>query len=251
MLTQAIAQWLSFLDARAATSAGLLAGGLAVVALATLAGAWLAGGRRDRRQVWFGAAAGALLVIALLHLLPDAWSSAQAAAVPWWLVPLAAVGAFAATIALSRVGCACDADEEHACGTGAATALAAHRFLEGAALALTGPVTAVALAVHAFGEGMAVGALLRERRRLLVIWLALMCIGPVVGALAVTAIPALAVAEPFLLALAAGVLAQAARISLRAAFPRRLSGGWRLTPAPALALVTAASVTAVAVHLVG
>lgn len=249
MLTQVAGPWLSFLDVRSGTSAALLAGGLGVVALATLAGAWLAGSRGDRRQVWFGAAGGALLVIALLHLLPDAWSSAHTAGLPWWLVPLSAVAAFAATIAVSRVGCACEADEEHACGTGAAGALAVHRFLEGAALALTGPVTAVALAVHAFGEGMAVGALFRGRRRL-ALWLTLMCTGPVLGALAVTAMPSLAVAEPFLLALAAGVLAQAARISLRAAFPRRLSG-WRLTPAPALALVVAASITAVAVRLVG
>lgn len=235
---------------RLQSPAGLLAGGLALVALATLAGAWLAGSRGGRRQVWFGAAAGALLVIAVVHLLPDAWSSAQAAGVPVWLVPLAAVAAFAATIVISHAGCACEADEEHASGTGAATALAIHRFLEGAALALTGPVTAVALGVHAFGEGMAVGALLRGRRRLLAAWLALMCLGPVLGAVAVNAIPALAVAEPFLLALAAGVLGQAAWISLRAAFPRQLSSR-RLSAAPTLALVVAASLTAVAVHLAG
>jgi hypothetical protein len=97
---------------------------------------------------------------------------------------------------------------------------------------------------------MAVGALLRERRRLLAVGLGLMCAGPVLGALAVSAIPELAVAEPFLLALAAGVLAQAARISLRAAFPRR-QVGWRPSAAPVLALVLAASVTAVAVRLIG
>lgn len=228
---------------------GVLAGGLVLVAVATLAGAWLGGGRGDRRQVWFGAAAGALLVIALVHLLPDAWTGAQQAGIPVWLVPLTAVAAFVATIAISRVGCACEADEEHASGTGAAVALAAHRFLEGAAMALTGPVTAVALGVHAFGEGMAVGALLRGKRRQRVIWLTVMCIGPVVGALAVTAVPVLDVAEPFLLALAAGVLAQAARISFRAAF-RGLSG-WRLTPAPAAALVVAATVTTLAVHVLG
>lgn len=229
---------------------GLAVVGLAVVGLATLAGAWLAGSRGGRRQVWFGAAAGALLVIALLHLLPDAWSSAQAAGVPIWLVPLAAAVAFSATIVVSRVGCACEADEEHACGSGAAVALAVHRVLEGAALALTGPITAIALAVHAFGEGMSVGALLRARRRLMALWLGLMCVAPVLGALAVRGIPVLAVAEPFLLALAAGVLAQAARISLRAAFPGPLRG-WRLSATPTLALVVAASITAVAIRLTG
>lgn len=230
--------------------AGLLAAGLVLVGLATLAGAWLAGGRGARRQVWFGAAAGALLVIALLHLLPDAWSSARKAGIPVWVVPLVAAAAFAATVVVSRMGCACDADREHACGTGAATALAVHRFLEGAALALTGPVTAVALGVHAVGEGMAVGALLRDRPRRRLIWLAVMCVSPLPGALAVTGLPVLAVAEPFLLALAAGVLAQAARISLRAAFSGRQPGR-RLTPAPALALVVAASLTVVAVQLAG
>ena len=193
---------------------GLLAGGLALVALATLAGAWLAQTRGGRRQVWFGAAAGALLVIALLHLLPDAWTSAHRAGIPAWLVPLAAAAAFAATFAVSRAGCACEADEEHASGSGAATALAVHRCLEGAALALTGPVTAVALGAHALGEGMAVGALLRGRRRLLALWLVLMCAGPLVGALAVRALPVLAVAEPFLLALvvAASLTAVAVRL---------------------------------------
>lgn len=227
------------------------AAGLVLVALATLGGAWLAGGRGDRRQVWFGAAAGALLVIAVLHLLPDAWTSARQAGIPVWLVPAAAVVAFAATIAISRAGCACEADEEHASGSGAATALAVHRFLEGAALALTGPLTAVALGVHAFGEGMAVGTLLREKRRQRLVWLAVMCAGPVMGALAVTAVPALHIAEPFLLALAAGVLMQAARISLRAAFPRGLAGWPHLAPAPVLALVVAAALTAAAVRLVG
>lgn len=230
--------------------AGPLAAGLALVGLATLTGAWLAGGRGGRRQVWFGAAGGALLVIALLHLFPDAWSSARKAGIPIWVVPLVAAAAFAATIVVSRMGCACDADREHACGTGAATALAVHRFLEGAALALTGPVTAVALGVHAVGEGMAVGALLRDRPRLRLLWLAVMCVSPLPGALVVRGLPVLAVAEPFLLALAAGVLAQAARISLRAAFPRPVSS-WRLTPAPALAVVVAASLTVVAVQLAG
>lgn len=250
VVMQAIRSELTGLAPRLTSPAGVLVGGLVLVALATLAGAWLAGGRESRRQVWFGAAAGALLVIAALHLFPDAWSSAQKAGLPSWLVPLVAVGAFVATSVLGRAGCACQADEEHASGIAAATALAVHRFLEGAALALTGPVTAVALGVHALGEGMAVAALLRGRRRQLTVWLAVMCAGPVLGALAVAAVPVLDAAQPFLLALAAGVLAQAARISLRAAFPRRLSG-WRLTQAPALALVVTASITAVAVHLAG
>lgn len=224
--------------------------GVGVVAAATLAGAWLARGRGDRRQVWFGAAAGALLVIALAHLLPDAWAGAQEAGLPRWLVPASAVASFAANIAICRAGCACDAHEENAGGAASAAALAVHRFLEGTALALTGPVTAAALAVHALGEGMAVGALLRGRRRRLAAWLIVMCAGPAVGVALAGAVPALAVAEPLLLAVAAGVLAQAARISLRAAF-RHASSGWRWTTAPAVAVAVSASLTALAVYGAG
>jgi zinc transporter ZupT len=233
-----------------ASSTALLATGVGLVALATLVGAWLARRRAGQRQLWFGAAAGALLVIALLHLVPDAWAGAKDAGLPAWLVPLIAVVSFAVTVAVSRAGCACEADEEHASGAGSAGALAVHRFLEGAALALTGLVTAVALAVHALGEGLAVGALLRTQPRRLAGWLAVMSIGPAIGAIAADAIPALLIAEPLLLAVAAGVLAQAARISLRAAFQHRRSG-MRVMTAPAAAIVVSAAVTALAVYGVG
>src|SRR6266487_4099532 len=57
----------------------LVAAGVGVVAVATVAGAGLARWRPGQPELWFGAAAGALLVIAGLHLLPDAWSAARAA----------------------------------------------------------------------------------------------------------------------------------------------------------------------------
>ena len=41
-----------------------------LMAAATVAGAWLARRRRGHREIWFAAAAGALLIIAGLHLLP-------------------------------------------------------------------------------------------------------------------------------------------------------------------------------------
>jgi hypothetical protein len=68
-------------------------------------------------------------------------------------------------------------------------------------------------------------------------WLDLMCLSP-------------AAAEPVLLALAAGVLAQAARVSLRAAFrgPRPAD---LLLSRPAAATTMAAIVTALAVHADG
>lgn len=228
----------------------LVLAGTAVMAAATLAGAWLANRGNQHRQMWFGAAAGTLLVIALVHLLPDAWHGAGDSGLPAWLVPVVAATSFVVNRLVSRVGCTCQADEEHASGAWSAAALGLHRFLEGAALALSGFLTAVALAAHAFGEGMSVAALLRGYRRRLAAWLAVMCIGPAVGAAAVAVIPALDIAEPLLLAVAVGVLAQAAVISLRSAFPS-LPARRRITPGPALAMLVAASLTALAVYGVG
>jgi zinc transporter ZupT len=250
MLLYAIGRLAGAANGGSAGSPALLAAGAGVVAVATLAGAWLVRRPGDRQQVWFGAAAGVLLVIALMHLLPDAWAGARAAGVPTWLVPVVAVASFAVNIAVSRAGCACAADEQHASGGSSAAALALHRFLEGAALALAGLVTAAALAVHAFGEGAAVGALLRAQPRRLAAWLTVMCLGPAGGAVAADAIPALDIAEPLLLAIAAGVLAQAARISLHAAF-RQAPSGWRLAITPAAAVVVSASLTALAVYGAG
>src|SRR5215469_17136148 len=103
--------------------------------------------------------AGAPLVIAALHVLPDAWSPARAAGIWPWAVPLAAAGAFFLTGLAARIGCTCGRDTRPAGGTGAAAALAIHRFLEGSAMVLIGSVTIVAaLAVHALGEALAVGA---------------------------------------------------------------------------------------------
>ncbi len=126
-----------------------------------------------------------------------------------------------------------------------------HRFLEGSALALTASVTiTVALAVHALAEGVAVGALLAgQSRRRVGGWLAALCLSPAAGAAAISAYRLPSAARPVLLALAAGVLAQAARISLRAA--SRTPAGRRLAPGAAAALLAAAAVTAVAVRVAG
>jgi ZIP family zinc transporter len=226
--------------------------GAVMVALATLAGAWLARRGPGAQAVWFGAAAGALLVIAGVHLLPDAWSDASEAGMWPWLTLVAAAAAFALAAVVSRYGCACEADEEHVSGVGAASALAGHRFLEGAALALGGSVTvAVALAVHALGEGLAVGALLRSRDgRRMAAWLAVMCLGPVVGVLVTAAFPLPDAVGPLLLGFAAGIIAQAARVSLRSAF-HHARGMRALVSRPALAVVMAAVVTTLAVHIAG
>src|SRR5690242_2230010 len=61
---------------------GLAVAGALLIGGATVAGAWLARRHAARRELCFGAAAGALLVIAGLHLLPDAWSAARQTALP-------------------------------------------------------------------------------------------------------------------------------------------------------------------------
>src|SRR5260370_12683501 len=137
---------------------GLTLAGTGLIAAATVAGAWVAFRRPGHREIWFAAAAGALLIIAGLHLLPDAWAGARAARIWPGLVPIAAIGAFTAAGHAARAGCGCREHTEHASGAGTAAALAVHRFLEGSAVALAGSAAvAVALAVHAFGEGRAPG----------------------------------------------------------------------------------------------
>jgi len=225
----------------------VVAGGMAI-GLATLAGAWLARRSAARRELAFGAAAGALLVIAGVHLLPDAWSGAGQAGVPAWAVPAAAAGSFALAGLAARAGCTCQAEREAAGGAGTAGALAAHRLLEGAALALASSLTvAVALIGHALAEGLAAGTLLRRRAAW---WLAAMCASPIVGVAVVEIRPVPPGAEPLLLAVAAGVLGQAARVSLAAAFRHvRLA---RITAwTPAAAALIAAAVTALAVRGAG
>jgi ZIP family zinc transporter len=234
------------------TGAGLVAAGTLLIGAATIAGAWLAHRHATRREVCFGAAAGALLVIAGLHLLPDAWSAARQASIPGWAVPAAAVAAFAATGLAIRRGCACRAGREAAGGAGTAGALAAHRLLEGAAVVLAGSVmVTAALAVHALAEGLAAGTLLASApRRQRVRWLAIMCASPAAGAALTVALPFPQPLRPVLLAVAAGVLGQAARVSLSAAFHRAYPA--RLAMAsPAVATLVAAAGTALAVHLAG
>jgi zinc transporter ZupT len=226
--------------------------GAGLVAAATVTGAWLARRRPGQRQMWFAAAAGALLIVAGLHLLPDAWTTARAAGI-WPPLALVAVAAgFAVAGLATRAGCRCREHQEQASGAATAAALAVHRFLEGAAVALAGSAAvALALAAHAFAEGLATGALLGgQPRRRVAGWLALMCLSPVIGAAAADTFPVPAAAEPLLLALATGILAQAARVSLRAAF-RGLRPARLLLSRPAAATTMAAIITALAVHAAG
>jgi zinc transporter ZupT len=235
-----------------AVGPALAVAGAGLLVAATVAGAWLARRRPGQQQVWLGAAAGALLVIAGMHVIPDAWSQARAAGIWPWEVPAAAVAAFLLAGAAARVGCACQGDTRHLGGAGAAAALTVHRFLEGSAIALLGSAAVVAaLTVHAVGEGLAVGALLRgQPRRSAARWLAAMCASPVIGVVVTNAYPLPPAAGPLLLALAGGVLAQAARVSLRAA-RHGLAPARFLFSGPAAATTVAAAITMLAVRAAG
>jgi zinc transporter ZupT len=229
----------------------VLAGGL-LIALATLTGAWLARRHAARRELCFGAAAGALLVISGLHLLPDAWAGAAEAGLSGWLIPVVALGSFGLARLAGRVGCACAADRESSGGAGTAAALAVHRLLEGAAIVLASSViVTIALVAHALAEGLAAGTLLGSAgRRRRALWLAAMCASPLAGAAVAEAWSFPATAEPVLLAVAAGVLAQAALVSLAAAF-RQVRPARIMLSRPAAATILAAAVTVLAVRGAG
>jgi zinc transporter ZupT len=230
---------------------GPVLAGAGLVAAATVTGGLLARGGPGRREIWFGATAGALLSIAGLHLLPDAWADASTARMWPGLVPAAAIGAFTVAGLAARAGCGCREHAGRATGAGTAAALAAHRFLEGSAIALAGSTAvAMALAVHALGEGLAAGSLLAAQPRRLAGWLAVMSVSPVIGAAVTGVFPVLAAARTVLPALAAGILVQAARLSLRAAF-HGLRTSRLLLSSPAAATTMAATVTALAVHAAG
>jgi ZIP family zinc transporter len=226
--------------------------GSSLVAIATVAGAWLARRCPEQRQIWFAAAAGALLIIVGLHLLPDALAGARAAGVWTPLVPIAAIAAFIAARMVARAGCGCREHKDQRVGSAAAAALAAHRFLEGAAIALAGSATvAIALAAHAFAEGLAAGALLGEQpRRRVVAWLSVMCLSPLLGAVTADVLAIPESVEPVLLAVAGGILIQAAWMSLRTAFSG-LSHNWLLLLRPFATSTVAAAVTVLAVRGVG
>jgi hypothetical protein len=105
--------------------------------------------------------------------------------------------------------------------------------------------------VMADPELVVAGALLASApRRQRVRWLAIMCASPAAGATLAVAWPFPATVQPILLAVAAGVLGQAARVSLSAAFHHARPIRFAMASPVAAALVAAAG-TALAVHLAG
>jgi zinc transporter ZupT len=230
---------------------GPAAAGVALIAAATLAGAWLARRTARMRAASLACAAAVLLAVVLADLLPDIWRDLPAAGLPWW----AAAGALAAGIAgahvLARRGCACGAcpdpgrpagtwpdsggqagarrargsavNGSRARGGATATALGLHRALEGAALVVTGSVAVIAaLVIHAASEGFAMGAVLsRESRGKAAALLATTCLSPAAGAIAASQVQLPAQAAPIVTALVAGVLLLTAAAAVQAALEER------------------------------
>src|SRR6266704_5503955 len=225
--------------------------GVALIAASTLAGAWLARRASRLPAVTLAGAAVALAAVVLADLVPDVWHDLPASEPGRWAaVGMAAAGCavgYAVAEVLARRGCACQArsgagrgwaataaspgggtatasGRETATASGgawatasggggaAAVALAAHRLLEGAAVALTGSAAViVALAVHAAGEGFALAALLRgERRSSVVPLLVFACLSPAAGAVALGQIRLPDRASAVLTAVVAGAMSRAA-----------------------------------------
>src|SRR5258708_14956416 len=193
--------------------------GVALIAAATLAGAWL--GRRSLRRPRLSLACAAvlLLVVVLADLLPDIWNDLHGTGLAWWPAAGALGAGLLATDGLVRRGCACGTGP--AAGRATAGALGVHRAVEGAGLVVAGSAAVIAaLALHAACEGFALAALLGgERRRRAVALLAITCLSPAAGAAVLRRVPLPAAAAPGLTSLVAGVL-------LRTAL-----AAWQLRPA--------------------
>ena len=137
-----------------------------------------------------------------------------------------------------------------ASGAGAAAALALYRFLEGSAVALAASAAArwhwpCTGSSKAWPRGALLGGWLRRVAG----WLAAMSVSPIFGAVTASAFPVPEATEPVLLGLAAGVIAQAAWVGLRAAFHGLCTG--RLELPHTVAVAVAAIITALAVNAAG
>ncbi|MFL6073476.1 MAG: hypothetical protein ACJ73S_08790, partial [Mycobacteriales bacterium] len=118
------------------------------------------------------------------------------AGLPWWAAPAAGAAGVLGASALVRRGCACEPGSAGIPPAGAggavagAAAIAAHRALEGSALAVAASVPLIAaLVVHAAAEGFVLAGLPGAGRpgRRTVRWLAVACASPAVGAAALGA----------------------------------------------------------------
>jgi zinc transporter ZupT len=207
--------------------------GVALIAGATLAGAWLAG-HSSRVPALLAGTAVVLASVVLADLVPDIWRDLRGAGLGWWAAGAGGLAAgYAAAEALARRGCACQAASADtvtargseigpratatprtsaASGAATAAALAAHRIVEGAAVMLAGsPAVVAALVMHATGEGFALGALLRPvRRSRALTLLVIACVSPLAGAVAFGQVGPPDQPSAVMTAVVAGVLARTA-----------------------------------------
>jgi zinc transporter ZupT len=198
--------------------------GVALIAAATLAGAWL--GRRFARlrTISLACAAVALIAVVAADLIPDIWNDLRETGLPWWIAAAGLAAGLAVTDAAVRRGCACSrGTEAPAGGRATAVALGMHRALEGAALAIAGSAAVIAaLVAHAASEGFALTALLRgERKGRAAVLLGITCLSPAAGAAVLALVHLPESVAPVLTSVVAGVL-------LRAAL-----AAWQVRPRPA------------------
>ncbi|MBE1583606.1 hypothetical protein ACFPOI_32770 [Nonomuraea angiospora] len=247
---------------------------VALVALSTLTGAYLARRNTASVSVWLAVASALMLVTALVDLLPDAWEEAEATGVPLWVVGLAGVFGFVVITYFTRKGCGHQHDEggsggRHAPGVhrrvrqavsaavyggvGTAAALSLHRMIEGATLALAASAVVVAaLVVHSASEGLALTALLDLARKRLAPWLTVSCLAPATGVVLATVAPLPPQSVPILLGMITGVLLRTALIGLTIARDsRRLSRRHLILAATAVAAIGGLLVSAQALLSAG
>jgi zinc transporter ZupT len=216
--------------------------GVALIAVATVAGAAI--GRRlpHTSAVPLAASAGILLAVVPADLAPDIWSDLAKAGLPWWTPLPVGVAGSAAVGWLTRRGCACQPGLTGSIGTTLAIGL--HRALEGSTLAVTASFPLVlGLVAHAGSEGFAMASLLdAERQRRTAGWLLLACTAPALGALTLQATHLPDQATPILTSLVAGVLIRTALIAYRLAAARgtrdRSSGATATTTLTAIVVAT-------------
>ena len=196
--------------------------GVALIAGATLAGAWISARTGRLPRAALRVAAALLLAVVLADLLPDIWRDLPGSGLPWWGAAGTAAAGFAVTGVVTRFGCACAPGPagpaaSWGAGWGAAAALAVHRALEGAAVTLSGSAAVIAaLVVHAAAEGFALAALLRAGRQRLVPLLLVACLSPVAGALVLTSVQIPAALSVLLTCVVAGALTRTALTAWRA-----------------------------------
>ncbi|MGI9008594.1 MAG: hypothetical protein ACR2FU_20800, partial [Streptosporangiaceae bacterium] len=85
----------------------MILAGVALIAGATLAGAWISARTARLPSAALRVAAGLLLAVVLADLLPDIGRDLAGSGLPWWGGAGAAAAGFAAAGMLGRFGCAC------------------------------------------------------------------------------------------------------------------------------------------------